>query len=63
MATPSLIQQTTYAELLERCTSSAFKDAWEEACGRGPKWRQLLLEGLSQLSPQIKDIVLKSVGE
>lgn len=34
------------------------KVAWDEACQRGPKWRQLLLEGINQLTPQIRDIVL-----
>ena len=30
MTAPSLIKQTTYAELLERCTLSAFSDAFPE---------------------------------
>ncbi len=38
------------------------KSAWGEALQRGQKWRQLLLEGASQLSPQNRDIILKSVG-
>lgn len=37
------------------------KIAWEEACRRGQKWSQLLREGLSQLSSQSRDIVLKLV--
>ncbi|MBI4224000.1 MAG: hypothetical protein HY609_03630 [Deltaproteobacteria bacterium] len=39
------------------------RSVWEEASKRGPTWRRLLLEGMSQVSPQIRDIVLKSIGE
>ena len=30
MSTPLLVKQTTYAELLDRCTASAFSDAFSE---------------------------------
>ncbi|WP_407152791.1 GSU2403 family nucleotidyltransferase fold protein [Bradyrhizobium sp. ORS 86] len=38
------------------------KSAWEEAYGRGPKWRQLMLEGLVLLAAAVRDAVLKTIG-
>jgi hypothetical protein len=38
------------------------KHAWEEAHGRGPKWRKLLLEGMRWLAPPARDILLKTLG-
>jgi hypothetical protein len=38
------------------------KHAWEEAHGRGPKWRKLLLEGMRWLAPCPRDILLKVIG-
>jgi hypothetical protein len=38
------------------------KSAWEEATGRGPKWRKLIFEGLSQLAPQWRETTLNAVG-
>lgn len=38
------------------------KQAWEEAHGRGPKWRKLLLEGTRWLAPLARDIMLKIIG-
>ncbi|WP_051379652.1 GSU2403 family nucleotidyltransferase fold protein [Bradyrhizobium murdochi] len=38
------------------------KLAWEEAYGRGPKWRQLLIEGLGLLAAPVRDTVLKTIG-
>lgn len=58
-----LQQAESLFKVLAQKSPYELKTAWEEACGRGPKWRQLLLEGMSQLAPRIRDIVLKSVGE
>lgn len=30
-------------------------DAWEEAQGRGPKWRELMTTGLSMIAPTMRD--------
>ena len=38
------------------------KSAWNEALQRGPTWRQIILEGVDQLAPQSRDMVLKAVG-
>lgn len=38
------------------------RSAWEEAFRHGQKWRQLLLEGASQLSPRNRDVILKYEG-
>jgi hypothetical protein len=36
--------------------------AWQEAIGRGKKWRQLLGEGLGLVDPDVRDGVLRVVG-
>jgi hypothetical protein len=38
------------------------REAWHEACGRGKTWRQLIDEGLAQLSPSIRDATLEVVA-
>ena len=37
------------------------KLVWQEAYERGPTWRQLLAEGLSQLRASVRDVMLKTV--
>jgi Nucleotidyltransferase/Protein of unknown function (DUF1488) len=37
--------------------------AWDEAYGRGPQWRKLLLGGLRQLPPNARDLMLKIVKQ
>lgn len=49
--------------VLAQKRSYELKNAWDEACQRGPTWHKLLMEGMSQLTPEIRDRVLKSVGE
>ena len=39
------------------------KEAWREAYRRGPRWRQFLTEGLSQIDPQVRDRSLKVINE
>jgi hypothetical protein len=38
------------------------KQAWDEAHARGPTWRQLLHEGLSEVPGYTRDLTLKTVG-
>jgi hypothetical protein len=38
------------------------KQAWDEAYSRGPRWRQLLHEGLGQVNGFARDLTLKAVG-
>jgi hypothetical protein len=57
-----LQQAATLLETLAVKRPDELKLAWEEAYGRGPKWRQLLLSGMAQLAPLARDITLKSLG-
>lgn len=43
--------------------SHELKITWEEASMRGKAWRQLLVEGLSQLPPRPRDVLLNAVDE
>lgn len=36
--------------------------AWEEAVKRGKTWRQLMMEGLGMILPEVRDKVLKTIG-
>jgi hypothetical protein len=38
------------------------RQVWEEAYGRGERWRELLAEGVAQLTPRTRDAVLKQVN-
>lgn len=38
------------------------KEVWEEAYGRGPTWRKLLLNAMAQLSSKIRDQLLKALN-
>jgi hypothetical protein len=38
------------------------KSAWEEAYNHGKEWRRLLDEGLSELTPRVRDGILKIIG-
>lgn len=44
--------------LLEK-RSDELRLAWEEAYGRGPKWRKLLLGGMTHLSAEARDLLLR----
>lgn len=37
------------------------RQVWEEAYGRGERWRDLLVEGVTQLAPRTRDALLKQV--
>jgi len=53
--------QTLIKPLLEKRTHE-LAAVWEEAVARGPTWRQLLLEGMSRLEPEARDLLLKALG-
>jgi hypothetical protein len=38
------------------------RDAWSEAVGRGPKWRELVATGLSMIAPTARDGALHVIG-
>jgi hypothetical protein len=42
--------------------SEELRLAWEEAYGRGPQWRRMLLGGMKHLSPKARDSLLRSLG-
>ncbi|QDW40857.1 hypothetical protein FFI89_029270 [Bradyrhizobium sp. KBS0727] len=54
------------ADALPRVLADArphdLKQAWDEAHSRGPRWRQLHSEGLSEVNGFTRDLTLKTVG-
>lgn len=38
------------------------KAAWDEAMARGPSWRKLVGEGLGDIKPAVRDLLLRTVG-
>jgi hypothetical protein len=54
-----LQQAQVLIETLTEKRPKELKLVWEEAFARGPKWRSLLLEALSQLSGRARDLLLK----
>lgn len=50
-------------EILAQKRPYELQSAWQEAVKRGPKWRRLIVEGLSSVNPTIRDAMLKVVGE
>lgn len=56
-----LKQAEALLEVLANKRPFDIRSAWEEANHRGPKWQQLLVEGMSQIAPRIRDLTLKVV--
>jgi hypothetical protein len=54
-----LNQAGTLLEALAEKHGERLRAVWEEAHERGPKWRKLLLGGMSQLNPRPRDLTLK----
>jgi hypothetical protein len=57
-----LRQSEALLEVLAQKRPHELKEAWEEAYQRGKTWRQLILEGLGLLTPNVRDSVLKVLG-
>jgi hypothetical protein len=55
-------QAEALLEVLNEKRPYELKSAWDEAFMRGPIWRQLLTEGLSQVQGKSRDALLKNVG-
>jgi hypothetical protein len=55
-------QAEALLDVLARKRPRELKAAWNEAYGRGSKWRKLLGEGLSLVSMPVRDEALKAVG-
>jgi hypothetical protein len=49
-------------KMLER-RSDELRLVWEEAYERGPKWRKLLLGGMTYLSPEARDLLLRALQQ
>jgi len=58
-----LQQAEALLEVLAVKRPHELKIAWEEARNRGPKWRRLLGEALTQLAPNSRDLLIKVVDE
>ena len=56
-------QSAALLEILNDKRPYDLKSSWNEAFNRGPAWRKSLAEGLSQIPPEIRDAVLKTVGD
>ncbi len=57
-----LQQAAALIEALAQKRPEELKLAWEEALERDPKWRKLLLDGMSRLAPRARDLTLKALG-
>jgi hypothetical protein len=57
-----LHQAEVLIEALTDKRPEALKQVWEEAYGRGKRWRASLLMGMSQLTPAIRDLLLRTLG-
>jgi hypothetical protein len=57
-----LKQAGTLLEALSEKRGEELRTVWEEAHERGPKWRKLLLGGMSQLDSRPRDLTLKVLG-
>ena len=56
-------QATSLLDVLARKRPRELRTAWEEAYGRGPKWRRLLGEGLRLVPVEVRDRTLKTIGK
>ena len=61
-AEKDLAQAEALIEVLSVKRPPALRGAWEEAYGRGPKWRLHLLDGLGLVAPQARDRMLRLIG-
>jgi hypothetical protein len=57
-----LWQAGALIEILAKRRFCDLEDVWREAWDRGPAWRQCLGEGLDQLEPETRDLLLKTIG-
>jgi len=57
-----LRQAERLIEALAERRPGELKDVWEEAYERGPHWRKYLLEGMRNLAPHARDLMLRTLG-
>jgi hypothetical protein len=58
-----IAQAAALFEVLVQRRPFELKSAWQEASGRGRRWRQLLSEGASLLSDSSREILRSAIGE
>jgi hypothetical protein len=56
-----ILQAQSLLEVLVQKRRYELRSAWGEAFSRGKRWKQLLGEGLSQVTSEIRDLTLKTV--
>jgi hypothetical protein len=56
-------QSAALLDLLNEKRPYELKSAWQEAYARGPTWRRLLVEGLSQIPATSRDKVLRTIEQ
>jgi hypothetical protein len=54
-----LRQAETLLPLLSRKRPYELRSVWDEAWGRGPKWRRLILESLGVIDQRVRDMTLR----
>jgi hypothetical protein len=54
-------QAAALFDALSQMRPHELKRAWQEAYERGSTWRQLLVEGMSRLPPQSRDLALRVI--
>jgi hypothetical protein len=57
-----LKQSAALLEVLTERLPDELRQAWEEAYGRGPTWKRLLLQGMAHIEPRARDLLLKVLG-
>jgi len=57
-----LKQSAALLEVLTEKQPHELKQAWEEAYGRGPTWKRLLLQGMERIDQRARDLTLKTLG-
>lgn len=58
-----LMQAESLLAILVEQRPYELRDAWTEASGRGKKWKTAMTEGLGLIAADVRDHVLKCVGE
>ena len=48
--------------LVETRQADLLRDAWDDAWGRGPHWRQALAKGRGRLAPEAAEILAGVIG-
>ncbi len=58
-----ILQAQWLLDVLARQRPYDLRVAWDEACGRGRKWRRALLDGMSMINGVVRDEALKAINQ